>query len=90
MTKYSVPQPLSDVLANYCNVNAPSINDLASDLKKSVQPEMAKIFRQQLAFAIKYQSITLEQYEDLKGEDFDSQDELKQWLQTLWNEVFES
>ena len=88
MRNNKVPDPLGDLLESYCNVNAPSIDDLANDLKNSINPEVAKIFREQLAKAIIQRSLTLDKYEELTGEEFDTQDDLDKWLSELWMEIF--
>jgi hypothetical protein len=89
MKKSDIPDPLADLLKSYCNVNAVSISDLTHDLRTSINPEIAKQFRQQLADAISKKNISPEQYESLTGEDFDTQEELNSWLQELWNELFD-
>jgi hypothetical protein len=89
MNKNDIPNPLADFLKSYCNVNAVSISDLTIDLRTSINPEIAKKFRQQLADAISKKTISPEQYESLTGEDFDTQEDLNLWLQELWNELFE-
>ena len=88
MNKNDIQDPLADLLKSYCNVNAVSIGDLTNDLRTSINPEIAKEFRQQLADAISKKTISREQYELLTGEDFDTQEELNLWLQELWNELF--
>jgi hypothetical protein len=89
MNKNDIQDPLADLLKSYCNVNAVSIRDLTHDLRTSINPEIAKKFRQQLADAISKKTISPEQYESLTGEDFDTQEELNSWLQELWNELFD-
>lgn len=89
MNKNDIPNPLADLLKSYCNVNAVSISDLTQDLRTSINPEIAKKFRQQLADAISEKTISPEQYESLTGEDFDTQEDLNLWLQELWNELFD-
>ena len=89
MNKNDIPDPLADLLKSYCNVNAVSISDLTHDLRTSINPEIAKEFRQQLADAIRKKTISPDQYESLTGEDFDTQEELNSWLQELWNELFD-
>lgn len=88
MLNNSIPDPLGDFLQSYCNVNAPSIDDLANDLNYSINPEIAKTFREQLAEAITQGGITPEIYEELTGEDFDTQEDLDKWLSELWAELF--
>lgn len=88
MYKNDIPDPLADLLKSYCNVNAVSIDDLTHDLRTSINPEIAKKFREQLANAILNKTISPEQYESLTGEDFDTQEDLDSWLQELWNELF--
>jgi hypothetical protein len=89
MVKNNIPDPLADLLKSYCNVNAASISDLKHDLRTTINPEIAKIFRKQLADAISINTISPEQYELLTGEDFDTQEELNTWLQELWHELFD-
>ena len=89
MSGNDIPDPLADLLKSYCNINAVSISDLTHDLHNSINSEIVKEFRQQLADAINKKTISLKQYEELTGKDFDTQEELNLWLQELWNELFD-
>jgi hypothetical protein len=88
MTNKPVPEPLSDLLESYSNVNAFSVCNLANDLHTSIHPDIAEKFRLQLFEAINEKTITPEQYELLTGEDFDTQDDLDAWLRHLWDDLY--
>ena len=85
----NIPNPLADFLKSYCNVNALSINDLAYDLQNSIKPRIAKKFKEQFANAIMKGTITPKIYEELTGEDFDTQKDLEKRLNELWVQIFD-
>jgi hypothetical protein len=86
MVKY--PEPLANLLSLFCNVNATDISGLKRQLLKISGIKREKLFRKQLSDAILHGTITPDAYEKLTGEDFDSQDDLKNWLLSLWNELY--
>ena len=87
----ALPTLLADVLHRYANVNAFTAdwpNKLKAELFDPRFPERAPLLRRQLAEAILEQTITPAEYERLTGEDFDSQDELDEWLREFWRAIF--
>jgi hypothetical protein len=87
----TIPEPLADVLQRHCNVNAFVKNwgeRLRAELLDSRNVSKEDLFRSQLTEAIQYGTLTPEDYEDLTGEDFDTQEELQEWLCTIWREVY--
>ena len=89
MKNNTLPNALVHYLKTYCNVNAPLIDDLRKIIRKEKSPERSKEFRFQLADAIVLQNISLSQYENLTDEDFDTQEDLTNWLRELWSEIFD-
>jgi hypothetical protein len=93
MKEKALPEPLASILRRHCNVNAFSDNwpdALKRELNYAGDPERAALFREQLAHAILHNAITPEQYEELTGEDFDTQEELNRWLHELWGDLYGS
>lgn len=89
MSRETVPELLAHYLETYCNVNAPLISDLKMHFQQTRNQERVNLFRNQLANAIKKNALTCEQYEDLTGEDFDSQEDITIWLRQLWLQLFD-
>ena len=85
----TLSDPLARILETYCNVNAISVDRLKINLKSSIKPVIAKSFKEQFSNAILQSSITPEIYEELTGEDFDTQEDLTNWLRELWSEIFD-
>jgi len=86
-----VPQPLADALKLYLHINAMTSNwkqKLVAQLNNPGDPTRALQFRHQLAESILHETITPKQYENLTGEDFDSQADLQVWLRKLWEELY--
>lgn len=86
-----VPEPLNKVLEAYCHVNATNIELLAEHYKLDdwsySKPEL---FKEQLRSAIKSRSISIMEYDEITKEEFDSMDELYEWLIEVWNQVVDS
>jgi hypothetical protein len=84
--------PVSDtlikILEAYCHVNATNIVLLAEHYKKEdwsyCRPEK---FREDLRTVIKTRSISIAEYEEITNEEFDSLNELYQWLTDIWGQV---
>ena len=82
---------LEDILHRHANVNAFTANwseRLKRELFSPNFPDRATLFRRELAAAILHNTITPAEYERITGEDFDTQDELNQWLREIWRSVF--
>lgn len=90
MNTNHVPETLAHDLKTYCNVNAPLIDDLRKLIRQPKFPKRSQEFRQQLADAIVQQNITPDQYKALTDEEFDSQEDLINWLRELWVEIFDN
>jgi hypothetical protein len=88
-----VPEPLASILRTHFNVNAFTSDwpaSLQRELNRPESREREQAFRHQLARAIVHRSISVEDYEELRGEDFDTVDELQQWLATVWKRLYGS
>ncbi len=83
-----VPEPLKKILESYCHVNATNIELLAEHCKKTdwsySEPEL---FKNQLKEVILNRSISVREYDEMTKEEFDSEDELYEWLLEVWNLV---
>ena len=84
----SVQEPLRNILEAYCHVNAINIELLAKHYRSEdwsySQPDL---FREQLRSAIENRSISIQEYDEITKEEFDSVDELYDWLIEVWNRV---
>lgn len=83
-----VSEPLKRILEVYCHVNATNIELLAEHYRKGdwsyCKPEL---FKEQLRLAIKNRSISIIEYDEITKEEFDSIDELYEWLGEVWCQV---
>lgn len=84
---YQSAELLRDTLRRHCNVNAFEedwVDTLRHELNSPKDPTRNALFRRQLADAIIHKTITPQEYRDLTGEDFDTQQDLENWLRELW------
>src|SRR3546814_983848 len=80
---------LKQRLANYCNVNAFDLAGLKEDLHGQDNVELNAIFRAQLREAIDAGILSTEDYERLTGEDFDTDDDLRDLLHGIFAYLYE-
>ncbi len=91
MSEQPVPNVLAEFLNLYCDVNAMDMVYVLRDnlAQKKIPEEKANLFRQQLAEAINYQTVTPKQYKELTGDnEYNTTEELETWLKELWQELF--
>lgn len=88
----SIPEPLKDILYKYCCVECPElVEHLAKNINKpGCGGYNVKLFKTQLRDAIHNRSITLEDFEEVTGEDFDCYEGLIRRLKELWQDLFPS
>ena len=83
-----VQESLRKILESYCHVNATNIELLAEHYKRDdwsySKPEL---FKEQLRSAIQNRSISIMEYDEITKEEFDSIDELYDWLVEVWDQV---
>lgn len=82
---------LNYVLRNYVNVNGRSadwIEAIRSFVAKDPQREAQ--FKSELDAAVEHDALSAKEYEDLTDEDFDSQEDLVEWLQDLRGQIYPS
>lgn len=88
MIKYPL---VEDILHRYANVNAFTsdwIDVLKKELNNPKYPEKLSLFKKEFAEAILTEAITPERYEQITGEDFDTQEDLNVWLEKIWKNIF--
>lgn len=83
-------EPMKKILSRYCHVET---FDTAF-IKQGVQSAKGvwrdiDVFLEQLREAIDGNLISLSEYEQLTEHDFDSENELKEWLETIYSELVE-
>ncbi|WP_339144260.1 hypothetical protein [Pseudoalteromonas galatheae] len=80
--------PLRTILKTYCHVESydPSILRRAVGIGENYPYDLIKV-RAQLREAIDLSLISLAEYEELTGEDFDSIEDLHEWLKELYSEL---
>jgi len=84
----SIKEPLKTVLRKYCHVECydPKLIRDAIISGKGFPYNLEEI-KSQLREAIDNRLISLEEYEELTEEDFDSQEDLQAWLEEFWAEL---
>lgn len=84
----SIKEPLKTVLRKYCHVECydPKLIRDAIISGKGFQYNV-EAFKYQLREAIDNRLVSLEEYEELTEEDFDSQEDLQAWLEEFWAEL---
>ena len=91
MKQTKVPEPLASILYTHFDVNAFTPDwptSLQHELARPESREREQMFRRQLADALLHRSITIEDYERLTGEDFDTEDDLQRWLAEVWKRLY--
>lgn len=91
MSDQSISTIVKDILHRHANANAftaDSINQLKRELFSPKFPERAQMFRREFAQVILQEKLTPVEYEQITGEDFDTQEELNIWLRELWRDIF--
>jgi hypothetical protein len=85
----AISEPLKSILNDYCHVEwAEEISELPSDLERDDWAYNASVFKTQLREAIVKLNFSLEDYEKVTGEDFDSKEDLTCRLQGIWDIAF--
>ena len=84
----SVPEPLRRLLSTYLVVEAVNLESLRRYLQSPRGGEDSRKFRDQLNAAIEANSISPPIYEELTGEDFDTQAELNVWLTKVRDKLY--
>lgn len=85
---HEIKEPLRTVLKKYCHVECYDSQLLRNAIISGQGfPYDANLFREQLREVIDTRSITTKQYEQLTEEDFDSQNDLMEWLEELWRDI---
>jgi hypothetical protein len=83
---------LEGVLRRHCNVNG-FARDWPQKIVRELNamkspPDAAKIFREELAQAILNHTLSPQDYEALTDEDFDTPEELEDWLREFWRKLY--
>lgn len=81
LVKYEI---LKDRISNYCNVNAIDLAGLKENLEDLENADISAIFRAELREAIDAGNLSAEDYEDLTGEDFDSDEDMRDLLRGIF------
>lgn len=81
-----VDDPLKKLLRTYCDVNAMEMLNLLPEKLRHYDIDLVK---DQLRDAIEGDTLTIEEYESLTNDYYESNEELKDWLKELWGIMFE-
>lgn len=85
----NIPEPLKSILNDYCHVEwAEEMNELPNDIQKEDWAYDASTFKYQLREAVHHLGFSLEEYENVTGEDFDTEEELVERLKGIWRISF--
>ncbi|WNJ95655.1 hypothetical protein RND59_00595 [Vibrio ruber] len=83
-----IPEPLKKIFESYCHVNATNIELLVEHYKcDNWSYSKPNLFKEQLRAAIENHSISIAEYDEITKEEFDSSEELYEWLIEIWNRV---
>lgn len=84
----TIKEPLRTILKKYCHVETYD-PELIRNVISSGEgfPYDVRLFKAQLREAIDNKLISVEEYEYLTDEDFDSQEDLQHWLEVFWSEL---
>lgn len=80
-----VDEPLKKILCTYCDANAMEMVDLLPEKIKNYDVDLV---RNQLRGAILGETLSIEEYESLTNDYYESSEELKNWLKELWGIMF--
>lgn len=80
---------LKDRLAGYCNVNAFDLAGLKENLQDPDNADINAIFRAELREAIDGAALNVQEYEDLTGEDFDTDEDMRDLLRGIFAYLYE-
>ena len=89
MSTYNLPEPLQNILRNYCHVElfwAGWHESILAALERN--PEMASQFKQQLAEAIVQCEMTPQQLRALTNHEFKDEIAVGLWLTEIWREIY--
>ncbi|CAM3637402.1 MULTISPECIES: hypothetical protein [Pseudoalteromonas] len=83
-----IKEPLRSILRDYCHVEVYDSNILRMDIGHGESyPYDSDLVKAQLREAIDLNLISLTEYEELTDEDFDSIEDLHEWLEELYSEL---
>lgn len=91
MKNIKLSEQTQRILKNHFNVNSFDdcwIISLQRTLNNQNMPGRAELFKDELADMIMRNILAPKEYEELTGEDFDSPEELNQWLRTVWEKLY--
>lgn len=81
-----IPEPLNKILEAYCHVNSTNVELLAEHCKrKDWSYSKPELFKEQLRSVIINRSISVAEYDEVTKEEFDTAEELYEWLTELWD-----
>lgn len=85
----NIPEPLKSILNDYCHIEwSEEMNELPTDIARDDWAYDARMFKSQLRDSITSLSFSLDDYEEVTGEDFDSEEELANRLKEIWSIAF--
>ncbi len=87
----SIPEPLARIFEVYCHVHATNLGQLADDCKrKDWSYSSPELFERQLRDVLLNRTITISEYDEITCEEFDTLDDLYDWLKTVWDDTIKS
>lgn len=92
MSENAVSEMMERILKSHFDVNAFDENwveSLQRTLNHPNFPNRAREFKSELASAILDHTISPAQYEKLTGEDFDTPEDLEEWLREVWQKLYD-
>lgn len=78
---------VADLISLYCNANAFDLDEFRAQLRSDKWRELNPTFLDDFKKVIDDRLITIKEYEDLTNEDFDTEDELFEHLQEVFDHI---
>ncbi len=83
-----IPEPLRIVLKDFCHVEWYEVDELAEAIKSGDLKLDVTVFEKQLNELLLDHSIPVDDINELTGNEFESQSEVKQWLSDIKMQTF--
>ena len=84
-----LPQPIKEILRNYCHVEWWEVDELVYDVRSGCQKFDVPALRSQFETLIKSDARIYETINKLTANEFKTDEEAKIWLDAIYRKVFE-
>lgn len=81
--------PIKTVFLQYCHVECYEVHELKGDMNLPAWKLDSSLFKEQLAEMLENPTEYVEGVNSITANEFENGDELKEWLEIIWSQVFE-